>query len=343
MKILKTDEFINAIGGSVSEISESTKADKINAGKKLLRKLRTQNTLTKYVKALNSVLDGSAVGGNEDNTKLYLDALSMMFSGKKPSAKNDDAFDKYEFMGERDISVGSLYPTQSEIDITNSAKWATSDWGAKGVANMFGKRGFGFDFKVPVLVYYDGSKNWLIDGHHRWSQVALLNPNAKLHCMVVSGKSEVTEFLKLVQGIIAGVIAKRNDGGTLPVGKAKPENNIFGDALKGDKIVDRIKEMLDGNKKAFEILKSNLEKHRKELDVDGNFKFTEDSIAELVEKNRDLMIDNGQTPKKWSADRPVMPQSDKAGATGDDDSSPKSKGSALNILTTQNMFLPNVE
>lgn len=337
MKILNTEEFI------LEKQDATAKEKRLRAGKRLVKKLREQGDLTEYVKALNSVLDGSAAGGKEDNTKLYLDALSMIFSGRKPNT-NNDAYEKYKFVGEMSISVKDLYPTQSEIDIENSARWATSEKGAEGVNNMFSKRGFGYNFKVPVLVYNDGKKNWIIDGHHRWSQVALLNPTAKLYCMVVRGKADVTEFLKLVQGIIAGVIAKRYDGSTLPVGKAKPNNNIFGEALDGDKIAERIKEMLTDNSGAYKVLKSVLEKHRDTIEkYGGKADFTEEGIGKLVERNRDLMIDNGQTPKTWSADRPVMPQSDKAGATGDDDSSPKSKGSALNILTTQNMFLPNVE
>ena len=153
-------------------------------------------------------------------------------------------------------------------DIENSAKWAKKKKFAKNVDEMFADKPFGQQIPVPVLVYNDGNKNWIIDGHHRWSQVGLLNYDAELNCMVIEGTESVRDFLKLTQSIIAGVIAKRNDfkkatdeKQTIPVGKAKPENNIFGDALKGDKIKERMKELLhhhgDIVENVFKVLVKN--------------------------------------------------------------------------------------
>ena len=298
---------------------------------KLIDALKKQKDLTGYVEAINSILDGSGVN-DKDNTKLYLKVIADIFSGKIDD-ENKDMYDKYTYEGEKDIPVEELYPTQSEIDIENSAKWATKDWGANGVDDMFGKKGFGSTFPVPVLVYNDGKKNWIIDGHHRWSQVSLINPNAKLHCMVIKGKEPVQDFLKLTQSIIAGVVAERGKGETLPVGKAAPQNNIFGKALAGEKLGEKVVDMLESNKKVCEILQKKLDAHAKEINEENpNMKFTVQDIANLVVRNRDLMIDRGQEPQKWAADRPVMPQSDKAGKTGKKDSSPDSKDSALNKL-----------
>ena len=348
MKILSSSEFIRMIeesgkfsgrrifesnsGKGVNEPSDSKEQSKMHElAVNLIDKLKEQKDLTSYVKAINSVLDGSAVE-DKDNTKLYLKVIADIFSGKVDD-NHKDMYDKYTFGGESDISVKDLYPTQSEIDIENSAKWATKDWGAEGVDNMFGNKGFGSDFPVPVLVYNDGSKNWIIDGHHRWSQVALINPDAKLHCMVINGNQSVQDFLKLTQSVIAGVIAERGKGETLPVGKAQPDNNIFGNALKGDKLGDKVADMLEKNGKVCEILQKKLDSHVE--DITGkktDKKFSPEDIAKLVVHNRDLMEERGQKPEKWAADRPVMPQSDKAGQNGEKDSSPESKNSALNKL-----------
>ena len=310
-------------------------------GKELIKKLKTKEKLDSYVQELNAILKGKDVK-DKDNTELYLKVLADIFSGQVDK-DNKELYDPYKYEGEYDIPVKDLFPTQNEIDIKNSAKWSYIEKFVDGVDAMFGKGGFGEKFPVPVLVYNDGSKNWIIDGHHRWSQVALINPNAKLHCMVVTGKTKVTEFLKLVQGIIAGVIANRDNGETLPVGKAVEENNIFGAALKGKKLKERMEKMLGENKNATDRLLKVLGKHAEELGMEKGHEFTIEDVAKLVEKNRDLMLEQGQEPDlSWAEPRQFMPQSDKAGKEGENDSSQNSKGSALNKLT-QVEGLPSVE
>ena len=293
------------------------------AAQRIITMLKQEESLEDYVETLNDILKGDKPETNE-NTDLYLKALAIIFSGKDHNVIN--AYKKYKCTGEGGISVADLYPTQSEIDIENSAKWATKDWGAKGVEAMFGKEPFGKTFPVPVLVYNDGKKNWIIDGHHRWSQVALINPEAELYCMTIQGKESAQEFLKMVQGVIAGVAALRDGkNAKLPVGKANPKNNIFGNDLKKEKLTDRVLEMLNNNPKIAKILLEILKKHDERV-------HSIDDIANIVYLNREKMIDRGQEPESWTAPRPVMPQSDQAGRKGSEDAGPDKKGSALNKL-----------
>lgn len=296
------------------------------ASKKIIQLLKKQDNLSNYVDTLNKILKGDTPA-NSENTDLYLKALTNIFSGTDEEVNL--VYKKYKCIGEMGIKVGELFPTQSEIDIENSAKWATKDWGARGVANMFKDEPFGKSFPVPVLVYNDGKKNWIIDGHHRWSQVALINPEASLYCMVIKGKEDVREFLKLVQSVIAGVNANRNNVKELPVGKAKPENNIFGKQLRGENLTKRIAEMLHANKNVAKILFDILKKHEESC------RSIED-IPNIVYKNREIMYRRKQEPESWAAPRPVMPQSDKAGKTGDSDSGVNNNGSALNKLKNVN-------
>ena len=337
--IFESDENKNKEKEDYKDVNEPDSKDNQNklrkAAKKLFNLLQKKEDLSSYVETLNNVLKGKDTG---DNTELYLKALTTIFNGK--GDKNSKAYSQYTCEGETDIPVNELYPTQSEIDIENSAKWATKDWGAKGIGDMFKDEGFGTKFPVPVLVYNDGSKNWIIDGHHRWSQVALINPEAKLHCMVIRGSQSAKTFLKLTQSVIAGIVAERNnyessdDKSPIPVGKAVPENNIFGKSLKGDKLKKKIVEMTKEHEDIFKICKKMLNKN------DINVKSEED-LGELVMKNRDKMIENKQAPEKWAAPRPVMPQSDKAGKTGEEDSGPEKEGSALNKLKDVEA-LPNI-
>jgi len=316
---------------SKSKDLEKSRKAIAKASKKIIQLLQNQDNLSDYVDTLNKILKGDAPAHSE-NTDLYLKALTNIFSGTDEEVNL--VYKKYKCIGETGINVGELYPTQSEIDIENSAKWATKDWGAKGVVDMFKDEPFGKSFPVPVLVYNDGKKNWIIDGHHRWSQVALINPNASLYCMVIKGKEDVREFLKLVQSVIAGVNADRDNVKELPVGKAKPENNIFGKQLKGENLTKRVAEMLQANEDVAKILFDILKEHEESCK-------TIDDIPNIVFRNREIMYRRKQEPESWAAPRPVMPQSDRAGKTGESDSGVNNDGSALNKLKNVNA-LPDV-
>ena len=315
----------------MSDANDKQRKAIAKAAKKIIGMLKNEDNLSDYVDTLNKILMGDKPAQNE-NTEIYLKALTSILSGSKKDI--DLIYKNYKCTGEVGIPVAELFPTQSEIDIENSAKWATKDWGAKGVADMYKKEPFGKSFPVPVLIYNDGKKNWIIDGHHRWSQVALINPNGSLYCMVIKGKEDVREFLKLVQSVIAGVNADRDNVEKLPVGKAKPENNIFGKHLKGENLTKRVAEMLHANEKVADILFNILKEHEESCR-------TVEDIPNIVFRNREIMYRRKQEPESWAAPRPVMPQSDRAGKTGDKDSGTKHDGSALNKLKNVDA-LPNV-
>ena len=61
--------------------------------------------------------------------------------------------------------------------------------------------------KDPIVTYGD---EWIIDGHHRWSQVLAANPNAKMVSLIIKPKSGIgpKEVLKAVHGAIASTIDK---------------------------------------------------------------------------------------------------------------------------------------
>lgn len=290
---------------------------------KIVTSLTKQIDLKSFVGLINQIL---IKADSKDNAPIWYEAIKTLFDGQP----NDGVEEVKYSAKEADIPVSELYPTQSEIDIVNSAKWVKPDMLNKGaIKAIFTEKDFGKNFGCPVLVYNDGSKKWIIDGHHRWSQVALLNPEGGLSCLVINGKEKVQDFLKVTQGAMASVFANRklNNGPAekLPVGEAKPENNIFGQALKGDKLTERIKQMLE-DAKSGDLLVEKL----KEQDVKVE---NVDDVAKLVTSNRDKMVENKQVPENWAAPRPVMPQTDQGGVEdGSKEVAPDVDGTALNKL-----------
>lgn len=285
----------------------------------ILTELKKTNNLKKFVDTMNKLLEKCS---REDNAALWYAAIKDLFDGEYEDGQQYNA--SYE-----DIAIADLYPTQSEIDLENSAKWFTKkfiNWNT--VENIYTKKDYGSNFGFPILVYRDG-KNWIIDGHHRWSQVGLLNYDGSVHCLVISGPAKVQDFLKITQGAIAAVIADDNnsnngEGGKLPVGKARPENNIFGPALKDDKLKERCLEIMK-SEGTEEILPERVHNFRPDIN-------TPEDLGELVCSNRDAMVRNGQKPASWAAPRPVMPQTDTASPRGFKADGVTDEGGALAAL-----------
>lgn len=300
---------------------------------------KKEGDLGNFVKRLNKIL---TVASKKDNTKEWLIALKKLFDGKLKNIKAD--VDKVDLKGPKytSISVSKLFPTQSEIDLENSIKhWVTNP---AQLPNIWKDKEFGKNFGVPILVYNDGGdKYYIIDGHHRWSQVALLNPEGSVYCMLMKGDLNPLKFLELTQASIAAVIANPENqnngvGGNfnLKRGKAIEENNIFGKALKDDtKFKEKIKEIVKSKNGNEEEIVKNIPDEAKDDKKDFSF----DDLLDLMAKNRQKMLDNGQVPPKNAAPRPAMPQSDSASPGGVDDSKnagPKKKGTALSYIAKGN-------
>ena len=325
-------EFINE--ALILEASDDKKIAKMQ--NKILKLLnQKEGKLSNFVGQLNSILLSA---NKQDNSKEWLLAIKALFDGDKENIKaNVDTID-FDEPTYKAVTVDKLFPTQSEIDLENSIKhWVTNP---KGLPNIWKDKEFGKNFGVPILVYTtDGKKGWIIDGHHRWSQVALLNPEGSVYCMIMKGQMDPLQFLELTQAAIAAVIANpenQNKGveGKLKQGKAVEENNMFGDKLKDDEAFKKkILEIVDAKKGNKEEIVKNIPDEVKKDKKDFNF----DDLLNLMVENRKKLIDNKQVPPKNAAPRPVMPQSDSASPAGEKGpASYDDEGSALNYISKGN-------
>jgi len=102
-----------------------------------------------------------------------------------------------------DPVVGKLKPTQNEIDVDKSLKFPlTNTQSAEvclkgGVIAVAGKR-----------IITGGGGKFIIDGHHRWSQVCALNPEAKIAAIDLSDIKDPMKALKATQLGIAADLGK---------------------------------------------------------------------------------------------------------------------------------------
>ena len=180
-------------------------------------------------------------------------------------------------------TVGDLEPTQNEIDIDKSLKFPLTNADSAriclkgGVIAVAGKR-----------IVTGGGGKFIIDGHHRWSQVCALNPEAKIAAIDLSDIKNPIKALKATQ---LGIAA---DLGKVPTAKVKGSNllKIGKDALVAYVVKTVIPKVLEEFKKAGKANDTN-------------------SVAEYVWKNVEQMQQKNQ-PVPGAPERGIMPQTDDA-------------------------------
>ena len=219
------------------------------------------------------------------------------------------------------LPVKSLFPTQSQIGLFDSIGFLAFIYPDRvenplnGVANFGGER---------ILT---ANKKYILDGHHRWSQTYIINPDASIPCLNLSlnVKSE-KDMLKVIQMAIASTY------GSIVMKSANAKTDIYNPSIlkkwneeykiTGDTTLGLIKAVLDGKFGVPEDKKNgvkgdikNVEKFVDLIAKSKNLKDRSD-VEKYLAKNADELIKNNGKP----ADAPmraIMPQpGDTADATG---------------------------
>lgn len=246
----------------------------------------------------------------------YIDTLNKMLEDPKAAALLQDGFGgdlgnyKLKFSIKK-IAASALRPTQSEIDISKSIK--------HGITKT---QSINRDFEEEViinnmpLITFRG--NYVIDGHHRWAEIAVINPSAKMVCFDYDGDISPIQMLKAVQGAIAAVLAdNNNNNGKIP-SVVVNDKNLF--TMSEKEITEYIENTLTDEVK--EIIKDN-------INIQG------DKVVNYLVENI-VSLQNNNYPEDGMPNRGEMPQTDKAGKDREDKKSsmPDKDGSALNKLKT---------
>lgn len=181
------------------------------------------------------------------------------------------------------VPVLNLRPTQNEVVLDKSLLYGLKD---PKTADIFLKGGV-----VAVAgksIVTAGGGKYVIDGHHRWSQLFCFNPNTKIKALDLSDIRDPMKALKATQLGIAAQIGKVP---TEPGGGV----NLFGineDTLK-KYVIANIKDPV------VEVFK----KYEKGT--------TPEEIADYLWKNVELLKQKAK-PVSGAPDREVMPQTGQA-------------------------------
>lgn len=238
-----------------------------DATRKLIKSMVTEDDYNTFVEKL---------GANIDDPKFK----AALEAGNKSG-------DKVKFDLNAAFTVGQLVPTQSEIDVDKSLKYPLVKEKPEILRKYLAATLDSQDAFAPGGAIITAGARYVIDGHHRWSQLFLINPRIKIKA-VNMGVFNPQNALKFTQMAIASVTGK------IPVEKVEGKN-LF--TMSKDDFVIWVKsqEIPEGILAVF-----------KEYGIDGV-----DAIIEHVWKNAEAMrIHNA--PIENASPRNLMPQTDTA-------------------------------
>ena len=247
----------------------------------------------------------------------YVETLNKMLEDPKSAALLEDGFggelgDTKLTFSVKEIPVSQLMPTQANIDLDKSLKYALTD--KESILKTFDNP---IEINKPIVTFRE---NYVIDGHHTWLQAITLNPKGKILAFNYDGDISPIQMLKAVQGTIAAVKAdKNNNNGKLPSNNVKGPN-FFDESFDEKKIRKYIEDNL--NEDLIDQYVENIEEC-----------YDYDSIVDyIVERLLDIKSNN--YPFDTAPDRKNMPQVFKGGTDKDDKNSalPDKEGSAMNKL-----------
>ena len=117
------------------------------------------------------------------------------------------------------FGVKQLRPTQNEIDVFKSLEFLLRN--PDGIQIIYEALAGGtFTPAGPIITGYNGT--YLVDGHHRWSQIFLLNPEVNLLVYDLPNISDPFLSLKVAQ---LGILAERSNLDSASGGN--PANNLL--------------------------------------------------------------------------------------------------------------------
>ena len=260
-------------------------------------------TKEEKIKRLEQFLKGSY----ED----YIDKLNELLKDPKTAALLENAFGgslgnvqlKYN---KKNIYVQQLNPTQAEIDLKNSVLYPLCH--PECIPNFFKPA---VELSIPLVTFND---NFVIDGHHRWSQGLCFNPSCKMVCVNFKGALSAPQMLKATQGAIAAYMSEKGNNNDIPSAIVDKGFNIF-DNNRAD--IENFLEQVYNGIIAMGSDKCNVDEVVKQLSKYVPEVTDKESLTKYICDNVEN-LKNDHTPVASAPNSGLMPQTDKAGKLEDD-------------------------
>jgi hypothetical protein len=141
----------------------------------------------------------------------HSDAFVMQFRDDAILGAKEDGnpFDEAAPSVLRNLGVKDLLPTQNEIDVDKTLKILKDP----AAITLYRNGGVATDDTILTAVY--GNQRYIIDGHHRWSNVFICNPNGQIQSNDVEFPVEPAPVTPIV-GLEATQLTIAGDTGKVP-------------------------------------------------------------------------------------------------------------------------------
>tara|TARA_A100001515_G_C4581908_1_gene213207 strand:- start:482 stop:1447 length:966 start_codon:yes stop_codon:yes gene_type:complete len=239
------------------------------------------------------------------------ETLSSIFSGLKDGAAEDDSVT----ITETTVKASVLRPTQSEVVFGKSIPFALQR--PEMFMQYYSSNG---PFKVGppnnnAIVTFKGK--FILDGHHRWSSLYCVNPDASLATFDISAPVSPLTALKLMQASIKHYIGAKkipsNKGGGI---------NLF--TINQDTLFAEVENYMTPElaQKYMELglmdaLKEDIETGREQRRIRNPDREQTGMITSVTQTLQGIYLENvnrmqsKNKPVKGATPRPPMPQTDK--------------------------------
>lgn len=155
-------------------------------------------------------------------------AKELIDKGQKDGTERDDM--AVQAAGGGIVPFSNLKASQNEVGAAQSLRntmagidgmaWDGIDWGdVNWLIEKMREKSPVFDFKNPIIIAQTSDGNVVLDGHHRWSQAMMINPNGKIN--TVGFKTDLSSD-DMLQALHLGIYAvagqantKKAEGGNL--------------------------------------------------------------------------------------------------------------------------------
>jgi hypothetical protein len=190
------------------------------------------------------------------------------------------------------VPVLNLLPTQNEVDVDKSLKFPLTNVSSAKVT-LFCNAPIRI-LNNPIVTAADGK--YVIDGHHRWSQIYSVNPKCEMAAIDLTDIKDPINALKSAQLAIAtGTDKDGNKITTIPFATVQGKNLLKINESELKEYV--VKTTTDDVLQVFKDFEKSLDSKQK--------------VADYIWKNVKQMQTNNQ-PVKGAPGRGVMPQTDLA-------------------------------
>jgi len=251
--------------------------------KSLLERIVREDATDDKLSDLADKFDNGSIKDYVSDLQKYLTDPKVVAVIKAGQTDGDPGDEKLS-AGETSIAAKELKPTQNEIGAEESLKNILTDKYGSLDGFLRGKA----SFPTPVITY---NGKFVIDGHHRWSQVYAANPDAEVPVLDIKGNLEPEQILKAVHAAIAATAGKTD---------TRDANLAAGNllAFNEQNVRDMVSTFLTD----------------KAREVWAAYGFDSDEqIADHIVTNVNTMLAKSKPPE-WAPERSSMPQPEDSGA-----------------------------